>query len=782
MSPQLARRVAILGGTAFILFAALFFRLWFLEVLSGRELRLPGRAEPRPQDPHRGAARRHRRPPRHASSSRRARPPSPRSCRASCPRPRSCSPRRTARRSPPPSASASPPTSSSRTCAARAAGASSAPAQKREQRRLKRAANKIRPVADPAPARRPGGPHPVPPPRPGPRRVAAHHPPPRHPAGRADAVRRRHGQDRHRQAGLQLPAGAPGGVPGGQARAAVPAQLPPRGDRRPPVRDAARDLARRAQGAPLPPHQGGRADRQGRAWRSPTTSSCAARTASTARSSTPSASPATTPCAATCARSSPSRASSSSCRSTTTSRSRRRSPSSSTAAAIPGALRRDGPAQRRDPRARLLPELRREPVRQADQPGEVQRAELRGGRQAAAQPRHRRPVSDRLDLQADHRHRGAPGRPHHPLRRHHRPRLRQVRRHDVPQRRRRRQRHDQHRPGDQGVLRRLLLHARLPHERPQGPGAADLGQAPRPRPPDEDRPARRVLRRRPRRAAAQRGVREVPGVHEAQEHPGADHGGAVRLRRHRAPLERRRQRQPRRRPGRPAGHAAADGRRLLGARERRHHRPPAPRAARSRTARVACSRSCARPPAASSTSPRRRARRSCRASRRPPPSPGGTSEPVFKGTDPDIYGKTGTAERGNAGDQSWYVGFVPNAGAADRGRGDHRAGRLRCGSRGPDGVRHHADLVRQGPRRLRAGAPPRPFEPDHPDPAGVRAAAAARAAADPAAHRPAADAGRARARHLLGDRHQGRHRGRHRRLSRTTTSTARSASRSSACC
>jgi penicillin-binding protein 2 len=35
MSPQLARRVAILGGVAFVLFAALFFRLWFLQVLSG---------------------------------------------------------------------------------------------------------------------------------------------------------------------------------------------------------------------------------------------------------------------------------------------------------------------------------------------------------------------------------------------------------------------------------------------------------------------------------------------------------------------------------------------------------------------------------------------------------------------------------------------------------------------------------------------------------------------------------------------------------------------------
>jgi penicillin-binding protein 2 len=37
MSPQLARRVAILGGAAFVLFAALFFRLWFLEVLSGED-------------------------------------------------------------------------------------------------------------------------------------------------------------------------------------------------------------------------------------------------------------------------------------------------------------------------------------------------------------------------------------------------------------------------------------------------------------------------------------------------------------------------------------------------------------------------------------------------------------------------------------------------------------------------------------------------------------------------------------------------------------------------
>ena len=37
ITPQLARRVAILGGIAFVLFAIIFFRLWFLQVLSGDE-------------------------------------------------------------------------------------------------------------------------------------------------------------------------------------------------------------------------------------------------------------------------------------------------------------------------------------------------------------------------------------------------------------------------------------------------------------------------------------------------------------------------------------------------------------------------------------------------------------------------------------------------------------------------------------------------------------------------------------------------------------------------
>src|SRR5215217_6178577 len=37
ITPQLAMRVAVLGGFALVLFAALFFRLWFLQVLSGED-------------------------------------------------------------------------------------------------------------------------------------------------------------------------------------------------------------------------------------------------------------------------------------------------------------------------------------------------------------------------------------------------------------------------------------------------------------------------------------------------------------------------------------------------------------------------------------------------------------------------------------------------------------------------------------------------------------------------------------------------------------------------
>ncbi|HEX2071887.1 MAG TPA: hypothetical protein VHF90_09605 [Thermoleophilaceae bacterium] len=35
LTPQLAVRVAILGGIALLAFALIFFRLWYLQVLSG---------------------------------------------------------------------------------------------------------------------------------------------------------------------------------------------------------------------------------------------------------------------------------------------------------------------------------------------------------------------------------------------------------------------------------------------------------------------------------------------------------------------------------------------------------------------------------------------------------------------------------------------------------------------------------------------------------------------------------------------------------------------------
>ncbi len=82
----------------------------------------------------------------------------------------------------------------------------------------------------------------------------------------------------------------------------------------------------------------------------------------------------------------------------------------------------------------------------------------------------------------------------------------------------------------------------------------------------------------PDRKWRQEGYAGVP--RSASRRPGSTQQhdrGAVRVRRHRARLVRRRQRQPRGRPGRPAGHADPGRGRLRRARQRRHDRPPAPR-------------------------------------------------------------------------------------------------------------------------------------------------------------------------------------------------------------
>src|SRR3954470_22737619 len=39
ITPQLAWRVAVLGGIAFVLFGIVFFRLWYLQVLTGQDSR-----------------------------------------------------------------------------------------------------------------------------------------------------------------------------------------------------------------------------------------------------------------------------------------------------------------------------------------------------------------------------------------------------------------------------------------------------------------------------------------------------------------------------------------------------------------------------------------------------------------------------------------------------------------------------------------------------------------------------------------------------------------------
>ena len=214
------------------------------------------------------------------------------------------------------------------------------------------------------------------------------------------------------------------------------------------------------------------------------------------------------------------------------------------------------------------PSLRRQRVRQAAVAGALRQAQLGGERRAAVQPRDRRRLSDRLGVQADHRDGVAGGgHPHadaDDLRR----RRVQARAADVQERPRRPLRPAEPVAGAQGVLRRLLLHARRARElaRPDHPA---LGAQARPRAQDRHRHPRRVRRPAARPQVARRGLRQVPEVRQAREGAGPDVRGAAEVRRHRAAVVHGRQRQPRGRPGRPAGDAAADGDRLLGDRQRR---------------------------------------------------------------------------------------------------------------------------------------------------------------------------------------------------------------------
>ena len=344
----------------------------------GRGLRLAGAREPRAQDQDRGAARQHRRPQRAdaGQDARRARRPDHAGVAA----------RRRAARRPSATGRAAAAAEARRLAAARElASLRGAPARRRAPlaRRPSSAsaagccapANRAAPVpVGPIPAGRAGAAQPLPAARHGHPAPPAGDPPRGHRGHRRGAVLQRDDQDRRRQGRVLLPARAPRGVPRRRGGEALPARLPVPGARRPAVRHAARDLARRAQAA-----RATAASRPARASartgsRRPTTATCAGWTATRAWSSTRSAT------ATTRARPRQRRPIQGQQLRLTLDLGLQRAANDAMARAIAaanlhgqrrqgGRLRGDGPDERRGARARLLSELRREPVRQADLPG-----------------------------------------------------------------------------------------------------------------------------------------------------------------------------------------------------------------------------------------------------------------------------------------------------------------------------------------------------------------------------------------------------------------------------
>ena len=214
-----------------------------------------------------------------------------------------------------------------------------------------------------------------------------------------------------------------------------------------------------------------------------------------------------------------------------------------------------------------------------------------------------------------------------------------------------------------------------------GPIIQQWAQAARARPPHRDRPPRRVRRPGARPRVARRGLRQVPEVRQARagarprrsrrcskcggiERPWST-GDNVNLAVGQGDLQ---------------ADAAADGRRLLGDRQRRHGRAPAPRRMSvedGHGARRPGDPHRRRAPRASSTRlPTRRSSTACTAR---PPSRGGTSADVFKGFPhaATVYGKTGTAERAGTARPVLVRLLRARPSAPDRRRRHRREGRLR---------------------------------------------------------------------------------------------------------
>ena len=104
----------------------------------------------------------------------------------------------------------------------------------------------------------------------------------RGPGHRRPAVGERDDPDGRPVGGVQLPARAPRGVPGRRGREEVPAPLPVQDARRPALRHPARDLPGRDRDRGLPRREPGHADRQGRDRGELRQATCAAPTASRA--------------------------------------------------------------------------------------------------------------------------------------------------------------------------------------------------------------------------------------------------------------------------------------------------------------------------------------------------------------------------------------------------------------------------------------------------------------------------------------------------------------------
>ena len=238
--------------------------------------------------------------------------------------------------------------------------------------------------------------------------------------------------------------------------------------------------------------------------------------------------------------------------------------------------------------------------------------------------------------------------------------------------------------------------------------------------PDRDRPARRVRRPRARPQVARRRLRaSTSAAARRRKLPYQSTGRAVRVRRHRPRLERRRQRQPRRRPGRPAGHAAAAGGRLLGDRQRRQGRHAAPRPAGRGRRTAASSRRSASRPSGASTSPPARWTRSARPARRGHGRAAARRPTCSRASPIRSTARRAPPSAASNADQSWYAGYVDDPVKPIVVVDDGREGRLRRGDRRARRAADPVEVVRgQGPRRSTSGRARR----DEPVPVPLRLA------------------------------------------------------------